>query len=39
MLRWLQGEQEYTGMQSDIHWFRANEEDGWQNTGVQVVER
>ena len=39
MLRWLQGEKQSEGLQSDIRWQQVNENGGWQNSNVQVIER
>ncbi len=39
MLCRLNGWQIISGLQSDIQWFRMTEEDGWQNTNVQVIEK
>ena len=39
LLRRLNGEKLSTGLQSDIQWTRTSEEDGWQNTGIRIVEK
>ncbi|MBQ7632323.1 MAG: hypothetical protein IJS82_06165 [Paludibacteraceae bacterium] len=37
LMAWLNGEQQSTGLQSDIRWQRVNEFGGWQNASTKVV--
>ena len=39
LIAWLQGEQQSTGLQSDIRWQQAYELGGWQNASTKVIER
>ena len=39
LLRRLQGEAAYRGLQSDIEWQQVNEFSGWQNKEVRVIEK
>ena len=39
LIAWLQGEQQSTGLQSDIRWQQAYEFGGWQNASTKVIER
>jgi len=37
LVAWLQGEQQTSGLQSDIRWEQV-EEGGWQNASIKVIE-
>ena len=37
LIAWLKGEQQSTGLQSDIHWQQVYEFGGWQNAGTRIV--